>query len=112
MSAFYIVAGINHFVKPELYLPMMPPSLPFPLALVYLSGAAESGLGAALWVPGLRRRAAWGLIALLVAVFPANVRMFQLGGAAFGVPDWVLLWRLPFQLVFVAWAYVHTREER
>ena len=109
MSLFYVAAGIFHFVKPEMYLKIMPPYLPAPRALVFLSGVAEVTLGVGLLIPATQVWAAWGLIALLVAVFPANIYMYQLGGAAFGWPDWVLLARLPLQLVLIAWAYWHTR---
>lgn len=109
MSLFYIVAGVAHFIRPEFYLKMMPPVLPFPLELVYLSGVAESALGIALWVPRFKVAAAWGIIALLVAVFPANLFMLKQGGSAFGIPDWALWSRLPIQGVFIYWAYTHTR---
>lgn len=87
----------------------MPPYLPAHLALVYLSGAAEVVLGLLLWSPALRPWAAWGLIALLVAVFPANVYMYQQGGAAFGLPAWAPAARLPLQALLIAWAYAHTK---
>ncbi len=57
----------------------------------------------------VRSLAAWGLILLLIAVFPANIYMYTQGGEAFGVPDWALLVRLPLQLLLMAWAYVHTK---
>jgi uncharacterized membrane protein len=116
-------AGLNHFISPEPYLAMMPEILPAPLALVYLSGIAEiaGGLGLAFparhrlavhW-PATRKLAAWGLIALFVAVFPANVNMaineLPLGDTQ--VPAWALWARLPLQLVFIAWAYWFTRDD-
>ena len=109
MAVFYIFAGIMHFVKPKMYLSIMPPYLPAPLLLVYLSGVAEVGLGALLLVPGFTPLAAWGIIALLVAVFPANIYMYQQGGAKFGMSDIFLLARLPLQAVLIAWAYLYTR---
>lgn len=109
LSFVYCGAGIAHFIAPENYLRIMPPFLPWPLFLVYLSGAAEFGLGALLWWKRYRILAAWGLIALLVAVFPANIYMYQQGGAAFGVSDAVLFARLPLQAILIAWAYGHTR---
>ncbi len=116
MAAFYVFAGTMHFVAPGFYLQMMPAYLPWHLPLVYLSGACEIGLGLLLLVPGLRRLAAFGVILLLIAVFPANLNMALHHIQPVGVPDWLAhpsplaLWlRLPLQLVLIAWAYVHTR---
>jgi uncharacterized membrane protein len=109
MSILYVGAGAMHFFRPRLYLKMMPPYLPAHLTLIYLSGIAEIALGALLWVPSARPWAAWGIIALLVAVFPANLYMYQRGGAAYGIPDWALLARLPLQLALIAWAYAYVR---
>lgn len=113
MAAFYVLAGINHLVQPGVYLPMMPPSLPWHLALVYLSGLAEIGLGVAVLIPAWRKVAAWGLIAMLIAIFPANLHIalhdVPLFGntEGFGVWNWV---RLPFQAVLMAWAWWYTRD--
>nr|WP_241692760.1 DoxX-like family protein [Haloarcula salina] len=75
MAVLYIVAGGLHFVVPALYVQIVPPVLPAPLALVYLSGLAEIAVGVGLLVPRTRSLAAWATIALLVAIFPANVYM-------------------------------------
>jgi uncharacterized membrane protein len=113
MGAFYVFAGVNHFLSPDFYLPMMPPYLPLHLELVYLSGVAEIVLGIAVLVPSLRSAAAWGIILLLIAVFPANLHIalynVPLGGAVegLGVWNWV---RPPFQAVFIAWAWWYTGE--
>ncbi len=116
MAVFYFVGGILHFVKPGYYLQIMPSWIPASahLPLVYLSGAAESGLGAALVVPRLRRLAAWGIIALLIAIFPANVHMWLHDVHPDGVqlPSWFHAVRLPMQAVLIAWAYWHTRPPR
>ena len=71
----FVAAGAYHFVNPKFYVPMLPPYLPWHRELVYLSGACEIVLGGLLLVPPCSRYAAWGLIALLVAVFPANLHM-------------------------------------
>lgn len=114
MGAFYVFAGVNHFLSPEFYLPMMPPYLPLHLELVYLSGVAEIVLGIAVLVPGLRGPAAWGIILLLIAVFPANLHIaihnVPLGGAAEGLGTWNWV-RLPFQVLFALWAWWYTGEE-
>jgi uncharacterized membrane protein len=111
MALLYFVAGIAHLLHPETYLRIMPPSLPYPFALVYISGVAESALALGLLHPLSRKWAAWGVIALLIAVFPANIYMFQAGGVQFGVPEWVLLARLPLQGVLMLWAYWHTKTD-
>jgi uncharacterized membrane protein len=110
MSLFYIWAGIWHFVHPEMYARIIPPYLPAPLALVYISGLAELLLGALLLPSVTRPWAARGLIALLLAVFPANIYMYQLGPVSTGWPGWLLLARLPLQGVLIYWAYSHTRD--
>jgi uncharacterized membrane protein len=111
MAAFYVFAGVNHFLSPDFYLPMMPPYLPFHLELVYLSGIAEIVLGVAVLVPSLRSAAAWGIILLLIAVFPANIHIalynVPLGGAEEGLGAWNWV-RPPFQAVFIAWAWWYT----
>jgi uncharacterized membrane protein len=116
MGALYVVAGAMHFVVPGVYAQIVPPVFPRPLALVYLSGIAEILLGVGVVVPRTRRLAAWGLIALLIAVFPANVYMATHDVVLQGVPAWAnspsdaATWaRLPFQLVFIAWAWWYTR---
>ncbi len=109
MSLFYVVAGFNHFKNAEFYLKIIPAMLPAPTVLNAVSGAFEMALGMMLMRPEVRSLAAWGLILLLIAIFPANVSMYVQGGSAFDVPDWVLLARLPVQGLLLAWAYWHTR---
>lgn len=114
MAALYIFSGYNHLANPEFYVHMMPPSLPEPEWLNVLSGLAEIVLGVFLLEPKLRAFAAWGIIALLIAVFPANVYMAtaNLGvdgpGTGAGIGNWL---RLPFQALFIAWAWWYTRPE-
>src|ERR1700728_2650171 len=76
-GVLFIAAGILHFVHPEFYLKIMPPYLPYHLELVYVSGVFESLLGALLLINPVTRLAAWGLILLLIAVFPANIYLYQ-----------------------------------
>ena len=107
MGIFYIVAGIAHFANPDVYLPMMPPYLPWHLALIYLSGLAELVLGAAVLVEPLRPIAAWGIILLLIAIFPANLHIAMNNVPLFGATEGAGVWnwiRLPFQAVLMAWA--------
>src|SRR5476651_1073340 len=74
-ALFFVGAGINHFLRTTFYLRMMPPYVPFHHASVYVSGIAEITLGLLLLIPATSVLAAWGIIALLVAVFPANLQM-------------------------------------
>lgn len=110
LAIFMMAAGILHFVNPDFYLKIMPDYLPWHLELVYLSGVAEFVLGAALLIPRWRRLAAWGVIALLIAVFPANIYAYQ-HQDLLPAPPLVHLLRLPLQLVFILWAYWHTRPD-
>ena len=114
MAGFYVVAGFNHLMNPDFYLAIMPPGLPSPEWLNVISGLAEIVLGVFLLEPRVRALAAWGIIALLIAIFPANV---YVATANVGLPDGtpgsgnaLLNWvRLPFQGLFVAWAWWYTR---
>jgi len=108
MAFLYIVAGINHFRSPGMYLKIIPPYFSNPKLLNILSGAAEIILGLLLTLPFLSHFAAWGIIALLIAVFPANLFMYQNKKASFGLPNWILLLRLPLQLLLILWAYQYT----
>jgi len=106
--------GILHFVDPEPFVRIVPPYLPAPLLLVYVSGVFEILGGAGLLPKRTRRAAGCGLIALYIAVFPANLHM-ALNDIPFGdaPADPVLLWgRLPLQLVFIVWAWWVSRPER
>jgi uncharacterized membrane protein len=109
LGAFFIIAGLAHFVAPHLHDPMMPSWLPASSQrpLIYLSGAAEIAGGVGVLLPRFRRAAAWGLIALLVAIFPANlhVALDPAAGADFGFSQAVLWLRLPFQALFIAWVW-------
>ena len=109
-SAFYVFAGIQHFVNPRWFVQIVPPYLPYPLELVYISGFCEITLGLLLLIPSLRFIAAWGLILLLIAVFPANIYLAQTNGEAMNTTPLIAWGRLPFQLVFITIAYWHTRK--
>jgi uncharacterized membrane protein len=101
----FVLAGINHFINHDFYLKMMPSYLPAHLFLVYLSGVFEIALGVLLLIPKFTRLAAWGLIALLVAVFPANVYM-AMNTDMFPEFNPILLYlRLPLQFVLIACAF-------
>lgn len=111
LTVFMVGAGVNHFVSPAPYIAMVPAQLPAPAALVAISGVAEILGGLGLILPATRRWAAWGLIALLVAVFPANLNMalHRLPLGTHVVPTWALWARLPLQVLLIAWAAMFTR---
>lgn len=110
LAGTFIAAGTAHFVWPARYASIVPPYLPAPLLLVYASGLFEVLGGLGVLLPVTRRAAGWGLVLLLIAVFPANLHM-ALHPADFDhlAPAWALWARLPLQLVFIAWALWATR---
>ena len=104
-ALIFITAGILHFVKTDFFMGIMPPIIPWHLFWVYLSGVFEIGLGFMLLIPKFSRIAAWGLIILLIAVFPANIYM-ALNPQIY--PDFSitgLYVRLLIQFVLIGWAY-------
>jgi uncharacterized membrane protein len=113
-AAGFVAAGLNHFRNPAFYVQITPPVFPARDVLVAVSGVCEIAGGLGLLVRPLRQVAGWGLIALLVAVFPANIYMAVSPEASAGVdlPPWALWVRLPSQLVFVAWVWAASRRAR
>jgi uncharacterized membrane protein len=114
MGPGYVVAGVMHFIVPELYVQIIPPIFPAALALVYLSGIVEIAVGIGLLVPRTRRHAAWARVALLVVIFPANIYMATHGVVIEGMPgggdpsELVRWGRLPLQGVLILWALWYT----
>ncbi len=111
MAVFYIAAGAGHFLVTRAYVRIMPDYLPAHRELVLLSGAAEIAGGVGLLIPQTRRAAAWGIILLLIAVFPANLWMVQHADRYPNIPIWALWLRLPLQLPLLWWAWQYTRPE-
>jgi uncharacterized membrane protein len=107
-AALFILGGVLHFIVPESYVRIMPPYLPYHRPLVLLSGVFEIALGVLLLVPRFSKLAAWGLIALLIAVFPANIYLYQ-HQEIWPLTPLVHLLRLPLQGVLILWAYLYTR---
>lgn len=107
LSALFIFAGAMHFVIPRGYAAIMPPWVPFPMEMVYLSGVLEILGGAGILLPKLQRLAGLGLIALLIAVFPANIQMLSNGIAAHASSLYIalLFLRLPLQPLLIVWIY-------
>ncbi len=111
LALVFILAGINHFRDPEFYLRIMPPALPWPSALHLAAGFFEIVLGVMLLIEKYQRLAAWGLIALLIAVYPANIYM-AMNPQQFPEFTPTALWvRLPIQFVLIAWAWWFTKKD-
>ena len=111
LAIFMLIAGTAHMVNPTFFLKIMPPYQPLHRELVLVSGLFEFGLGVFVLVPRTSRMAAWGIVALLIAVFPANVYLFQHQDILPALPI-VHLLRLPLQAVFILWAYSHTKSAK
>ena len=109
MSLFYIGAGISHFINPDWFVRIVPPILPFNIAIVYISGITEIILGSLLIFPRTRFIAGWGLILLLLAVYPANIYVALTNGKAMDTTPMMAWGRLPFQFVFIGLAYWHSK---
>jgi len=111
-ALFFTAAGVLHFLRPAMYMKIVPPYIPWPLAMVYISGAAEIAGGLGILIPPLRRRAALGLVALLVAVFPANIYMATnpVEAGASALPAVALWGRLLLQPVFIWWVLWCTKQ--
>ena len=111
MSAAYIYVGIRHFIDPDFFLAIMPDYLPLHLEAVYLSGVFEILLGGMLLFKEYRKVAGWGLIALLLAVFPANIYLAQneIAQQSINISQTAAIVRLPFQALFISIAYWHTK---
>ncbi len=103
--------GIIHFVIPAPFVKIVPPQLPYPLELVYISGFFEILGGIGLLVPQVSRAAAWGLVALFIAVYPANINMAVNHIKLDNIPNtnWFHAIRLPLQFVLIAWALWYTK---
>ena len=109
MSFFYVFTGVKHFTDPQWFMQIMPPYLPYHLQLVYLSGFFEILFGLLLLYSKTRIIGGWGLILLLIAVFPANIYLAQTNGSTMNISPIIAWGRLPFQMVFIALAYWHTK---
>ena len=107
LAVLLLFAGVMHLINPSFFLKIMPPYLPLHLELVYLSGVFEIGLGICLLIPRFSRFAAWGIIALLIAVFPANIYLFQHQEIVPASPT-VHFLRLLLQGLLIWMAYWHT----
>jgi uncharacterized membrane protein len=112
LAVSLVIVGITHFLKPQEYAKIVPPPLPHPVGLVYISGFFEILGGIGLLIPLVSVAAAWGIIALFIAVFPANIYMTLNDIEIEGIPhNRTLYWlRLPLQAVLIAWAWWYTKK--
>ena len=109
LSVFFVYFGIDHFINPDFYLSIMPPAFPLHAEAVYISGFFEILGGICVLIPSLRKLAGCGLIALLIAVYPANIYMAITPEAFPEISIGLLYFRLPLQFLFIYWAYSITR---
>jgi uncharacterized membrane protein len=109
LALLFIAAGIGHLVQPKFFANIMPAYIPTALHLpaVYLSGIFEIVFGVMLLFPQTSSIATWGLMGLLIAVFPANVNLALNPGLTPGFPGWAHWLRLPLQPVLIWWAYLY-----
>lgn len=107
-AIFYVVAGLNHFINPDFYTPMMPAILPVPEMLHKFSGVLEIIGGVGLLFPRFQSKAAWLVVLILVLVYPANVHVALENGAPMGISPTVAWLRLPFQFILILWAWWYT----
>lgn len=107
MAIMYVVAGMFHFLKPKMYMRIMPKYLPNHKALVYLSGLAEVMLGIAICIPDFKTLAIYGIIAMLVVFLLVHFYMLSGIKASAGIPKWILILRIPLQFFLMYWAYFY-----
>ena len=110
MAIFYIIIGITHFINPDWFVQIVPPIFGYPLMLVLISGFFEILLGFFLFFENTKKIAGWGLICLLIAVFPANIYLAMTNGDAMNTTPLTAWGRLPFQFVFIYLAYFYSQD--
>tara|TARA_B100001059_G_C17828893_1_gene583286 strand:+ start:479 stop:811 length:333 start_codon:yes stop_codon:yes gene_type:complete len=105
MGAIYVFAGVMHFIKPKMYLRIMPRYLPNHKLLVNLSGIAEIVLGITVCIPALKAISIYGIILMLLLFLMVHIYMLTEKKASAGLPKWILLLRLPLQFGLMYWAF-------
>jgi uncharacterized membrane protein len=108
IAALFMLTGLLHFIRPQVFVNIMPDYIPYHLAMVYISGIAEILGGIGVLVSQTQNLAGWGLVLLLIAVFPANINMTVDAIQEQGVKSWwtiATLLRLPLQFVLIYWVY-------
>jgi uncharacterized membrane protein len=112
MIVLYIAAGLYHFINPEFYMRIMPPWVPYPKEMIFISGVCEVLFALLLLFPFTRRTGAWCIILLLVAVFPANIQMLLNYRNENNPLLWIAIVRLPLQIILIGWAYRFARKPK
>lgn len=107
MASMYIVAGSMHFIKPRIYMRIMPQYLPAHKSLVFASGAAEVILGIGLLFRQTKDLAIFGIIAMLLIFLLVHFYMLSSKKAGAGIPSWALVLRIPLQFFLIWWAYFY-----
>uniref|UniRef100_UPI004049AB72 DoxX family protein n=1 Tax=Flavobacterium sp. TaxID=239 RepID=UPI004049AB72 len=108
MASIYVLAGLNHFRSPKIYIKIMPPYLKFPKFLNALSGLVEIIFGVGLFFLQTQKWASWGIILMLLSFLTVHFYMLTNSKAAMGLPKWVLILRIPLQFGLIYWAYQYT----
>lgn len=112
MAVLYILAGVNHFLNPETFRKIMPPWLPWHDVLIYVTGVLEMAFGVLLFPLRTRRFAAWGIVFLLIAIFPANIQMALNYVKTNHHQAWLAVLRLPVQVLLIWWAWWFTQRPK
>jgi len=107
MAIMYVFAGVMHFVKPKIYMRVMPQYLPNHKALVFWSGTAEIVLGIGLCIPELKVISIYGIIAMLLVFLMVHFYMLSGEKASTGIPKWILILRIPLQFGLMYWAWMY-----
>ena len=106
---FYVSSGINHFISPDFYLKLMPPYIPFPLEVIYLSGVIEIILGVGAALSRFRVWAAWAIIFMLISFMPVHIHMVAHPEMYPDVPEIGLWLRIAVQGALIWWAYCYAK---
>lgn len=106
---FYVTSGVNHFLSPQFYLHLMPPYIPYPMEVIYLSGVIEILLGIGAGIPRFRARAAWAVIVMLISFMPVHIHMLIHPELYPEVPEVGLWVRIVIQGVLIWWAYGYAK---
>jgi len=107
MAAIYIFAGMMHFIKPKIYLRIMPRYLPQHKFLVALSGFAEIILGVGLCFSATKDVSIYGIILMLTVFLLVHFYMLSGEKASAGIPKWILILRIPLQFGLMYWAWLY-----
>lgn len=107
MALIYIITGVFHFVKPKIYLRIMPRYLPAHRELIFLSGAVEILLGVGLFFEETKNYAIYGIILMLIVFLLVHFYMLSSKKAAAGFPIWALVLRIPLQFLLIFWAWYY-----